>query len=96
MGGHAIMVRVGHPHVMMATTMEGPFMIVMVAGVKKLPLDAPSCNYWNLHTCMHDNGDHVQVAYLQEEKKNVLVAFVITWSGWFFFFFFFHLMVWLG
>ena len=68
MGGHAIMVRVGHPHVMMAT-MEGPFMIVMVAGVKKLPLDAPSCNYWNLHTCMHDNGDHVQVAYLQEEKK---------------------------
>ena len=33
MGGHAIiMVMVGHPNVMMATTTEGPFMIVMVEG----------------------------------------------------------------
>ena len=90
MGGHAIMVRVGHPHVMMATTMEGPFMIVMVAGidVKKLPMDAPSCNYWNLHA-----GMMIMVIMFKlptcKKKKNVLVAFVITWSGRFFFFFFF-------
>ena len=54
MGGHAIMVVVGHPHVMMATLMEGPFMIVMVAGidVKKLPLDAQSCSFQSLQARM--------------------------------------------
>ena len=47
--------------------------------MKKLPLDATSCNYWNLHACMHgdDNGDHVLASCLLARRLIRMYIWVV-------------------